>query len=210
MRWILMLALSLASASAMSAESSPGAELRPSAPASGQPLSIWRHPDPLPARLQIPVELGDRPEGAVLDLLTEAGDTERYRVRVQFETSLALGDSGPHLDFDDWKHCQSAWHDATTRDNRTFSLPMPTPQEETCFPPVASAEIVDQARRALARYDWDEQATAHWLRIAREAEYAGGGQSYVAISTVRVRIEVRAPDGWRTLSILDFQMPMGC
>ncbi len=215
MRSILALALTsvLASSAVASMQTAPierpmGAELRqPSSEGAATP--IWRHPDPLPAQIEASLELGDSPDGATLSLLT-TDRTSRYRVRVQYETSLALGDSGPHLDFHDWKHCLSSWHEASSEDGLNFVLPVPAEQEETCFPPVRAEEIVEQTRRVLVGYDLGAEADAHWLQIAREAQHAGGGQSYVAISTVRVRIEIRAPEGWRTLSILDFRLPMGC
>lgn len=161
----------------------------------------WEAEGALPPALEVPLGLGDDLYGATLQL-PPVEDAAPYRVRVQFETSLALGMEGPHLDLTGWKHCQSPWIQAQALDARSFVLPTPTDEQQACFPAYTPAEL-RSAVEALQQ-EWNDPSLAErWL--APDA-----ATPYVAISRVRVRIERQRDGRWETLSELSFVPPMGC
>ena len=100
----------------------------------------WTHDGPVPASVAASVELGDDLSGTTLQLQpAKPGDT--YRVRVQYETSLALGAEGPHLDLIDWKHCTSAWQPAQA-DVQCFQS-----MRSRCGPSAPRARLVSYCTR---------------------------------------------------------------
>lgn len=168
----------------------------------------WKHEGAVPASLVVPLELGDEVYGATLQLQpARAGET--YRVRVQFETSLALGAEGPHLDLTDWKHCTSAWLPTQTVDAVTFVLPTPTPEQQGCFPTYTRKEL-DAAVHAHAAKQGDPTIADGWLPELDKPDALVSVSPYVAISTVRVRVEVRRNGKWVEVMTLAFLPPMGC
>ena len=168
----------------------------------------WKHEGAVPASLMVPLELGDEVYGATLQLQpARAGET--YRVRVQFETSLALGAEGPHLDLTDWKHCTSAWLPTQAVDAVTFVLPTPTPAQQGCFPKYTRKEL-DAAVHAHAAKQGDPTIADGWLPELDKPDALVSVSPYVAISTVRVRVEVRRNGKWVEVTTLAFLPPMGC
>ncbi|KRA44537.1 hypothetical protein [Pseudoxanthomonas sp. Root630] len=172
------------------------------------PFPGWKHEGPVPASLTVPLELGDEVYGATLQLQpAHAGG--KYRVRMQFETSLALGAEGPHLDLIDWKHCVSDWEPADAVDAVTFVLPKPTPEQQSCFPTYTRAEL-DAAVRAHAAAQGDPTIADGWIPNIDKGDAPGAASPYVAISTVRVRVEVLRKGKWVEVTTLAFQPLMGC
>lgn len=173
-------------------------------------LQPWSVSAPMPRRMQVELDLGSDLEGAVLTLVPEVmAAAARYRVRVQFETSMAIGDEGPHVDLLDWKHCRSAWKPAAASGALTWTLPAATASESTCFPPTSAREIEAATRTALVRAGMDG-ADPRWLALARSVATPGEAPSYVAISKIRVRVEVVSAGAWAELTTIEFEVPMGC
>jgi hypothetical protein len=200
---ILLAALALFCLTPLAVLAQPSLRIVPDverAPGSGG----WHWPAPWPASVEVDVEFGDDPAGS--ELLIGNADAP-YRVQVQFETSLAIGDEGPHLDLTGWKHCRSDWHLAAVLAPRRFRLPVPTDAEAACFPPVSTDELV-QAIRTAARQDGFD--AARWTSLVPPRARPGDAPTYVAISTMRVRVERRVGGRWQPATMLVFRLPMGC
>ena len=133
----------------------------------------------------------------------------RNRVRVQFETSLAVGDDGPHIDLVDWKHCVSEWKPADPAGPHAFILPSPTEQESGCFPSARAPEIKVATRTALVR-EGMEDAVPRWLGLLAPVSKAGDHPTYVGISKVRMRVEALREGQWVEVTTVEFLMPLGC
>lgn len=206
-RWMLGMALVWAAFAARASELK-AIEIAPSLPGAAHVFPGWRQAAPVPRTQEVPLELGDDVYGAVLRL-TPAGGGGEYRVRVQFETSLAVGDEGPHIDLLDWKHCVSEWKLAESAGPLAYVLPAPSEQEAACFPPVAAAEIKAATRAALLR-EGMEDAAPRWLDLLAPVAKAGDQPTYVGISKVRVRVETLRKGQWVEVATLEFLPPMGC
>lgn len=191
--------------------SAPGVHailLEPSPPAS-ELRELWSGPGPVPARIEAVLEPGE--DGPyVLRILGPDGDRARYRASAQFETSMALGDEGPHLDLDDWKHCRSDWRPAERLDDETLRLPEPRASDQTCFPPTTREELREAVRRVVTTPDRDPEWRTRWMTLASRVSRVGDAPSYVTISTVRVRIEAYDGHRWTLLTTLELLVPMGC
>ncbi|MET0580577.1 MAG: hypothetical protein ABWX88_08475 [Pseudoxanthomonas sp.] len=171
----------------------------------------WVQKAPFQKRQEIILELGDDPYGAVVQLDTQAKpELHAYRISVQFETSLAIGDEGPHVDLLDWKHCTSAWKIVEVGEDGGFVLPKPTEAESTCFPAATKAEIKTAVRSALRRYGMDDSGGEHWLELADSVNAPGELPSYIGVSKVRVRIEKRIERSWKEVTTIELMPPMGC
>jgi len=171
-------------------------------------FSGWQSEGALPPSLTVPLDLGDEVYGATLQL-QPATPGGTYRVRVQYETSLGLSAEGPHLDLVDWKHCVSDWEAAAPSGALSFVLPTPTPEQQACFPAYTDAEL-EQAVRAHAAAWGDAGLAARWMPRAGEGDAEGAVTPFVAISTVRVRVEVLRDGAWTVVTTVAFRPPMGC
>lgn len=169
----------------------------------------WVQRAPFAATTRIDLELGDEPYGAVLNLdsATSAGN---HRVFVQFETSLAIGDEGPHLDLLDWKHCLSAWQTLKQSAGGGFVLPHPSAAQASCFPPSTIVELELALRSALQANGIPEPDRQRWMTLADSMKFPGDAPSYIGISKVRVRIDERADGQWKQVTTLEFMLPLGC
>jgi hypothetical protein len=171
-------------------------------------FSGWRHEGPVPPLLTVPLELGDEVYGATLQL-QPAKPGETWRVRVQYETSLGLSAEGPHMDLTGWKHCVSGWVAAEALDAVSFMLPTPSAEQRACFPPYTQGEL-EQAVRAHATAQGDPSQADDWIPRIGQGDALGTVLPFVAISTVRVRVEVLRKGGWVVVSTVAFLPPMGC
>lgn len=178
----------------------PGRELR----------EVWAQPGRVPQRMDVTLELGDEAGGSVLRLLPAAGDADSYRVSVQFETSAGISGEGPHIDLLDWKHCRSDWRPAEPVGDNGFRLPAPRDEDHACFPQATRAELRVAVERALRQHGMDTDWDQRWLSLVDQVPRVGESPSYIAISTVRVRIERHDGRSWSLLTTIDFRIPMGC
>jgi hypothetical protein len=176
-------------------------------------FSGWQSEGAVPAVLTVPLDLGDVVYGATLQLQPiTAGET--YRVRVQYETSLGLSAEGPHLDLTDWKHCVSEWGRADATDALSFVLPTPSQEQGECFPNYTQEEL-EAAVRAHA-HKWGEPSElARWLEGLRTplpdvSPVTPSVSPFVAISEVRVKVEVLRKGAWIEITRIVFVLPMGC
>lgn len=161
----------------------------------------WTESAPFSPRLEFDLALGENIDDQVVDLTTRNGSTDTFRVQVQFETALAVGDEGPHLDLVGWHGCKSPWRAAEQLSPLQFRLPKPTEAEETCLPKVSGKAIrAEVARRGGKR----------WARLVRNVQGPGSEPLYVAIAYVHITVQRRVSDAWRTVLTIHGRVPMGC
>ncbi|MCR6686650.1 hypothetical protein [Pseudoxanthomonas sp.] len=168
----------------------------------------WQSEGEVPAELSVPLDLGDEVHGATLQLQPVRPD-ETWRVRVQYETSLVLSAEGPHLDLTDWKHCVSEWAPAERTGPVSFLLPVPTPEQQACFPDYTPAELERAVREAVM----DDPAQAErWLQGLRAGPATADSpvSPFAAISAIRARIEVLRGGRWVGVTTVTFLPPLGC
>jgi hypothetical protein len=215
-RWLLLVCAMAMCAPVLAqpqSQSTPGIWILPHAGAEYS-FSGWQSEAALPASLTVPLELGEEIYGATLQL-QPIGPGASYRVSVQYETSLGLSAEGPHLDLLDWKHCISDWqpaqaHPAADIDGTlSFSLPTPSPEHQACFPPYTQAQL-KQAVHDYADKAGDPQLASRWLQGLQETSAEASVSTFVAISTVRVRVQVLRNGRWREIATLAFLPTMGC
>jgi len=174
-----------------------------------EPLDVWPQSAPVPEHIRIELDVGDGVEGRVLRVRTAPDKGVSYRVQVQFETSVAISGEGPHIDLLDWKHCRSEWRPAQREGNNGFRLPTTRDGDQSCFPKATRAELRAALKQELGKYG-DPAGQQWWLDAVDRVPRVGEPPSYVAISTVRVRIEQYDGRQWRVLTTIDFGVPMGC
>lgn len=172
------------------------------------PLDVWTQSAPVPERVHIELDVGDGVEGRVLRVRPMPGIS--YRVHIQFETSAAISGEGPHIDLLDWKHCRSEWRSARAEGSNGFRLPMARDGDHSCFPKATRAELRAALKQELGKSGFDPASDKWWLDAVDRVPRVGEPPSYVAISTVRVRIEQYDGRQWRVLTTIDFGVPMGC
>lgn len=165
------------------------------------PAALWKQAPPFQRRYTLGPELG----GSVHTVKVEQGEDaprEKLRIRFQYQTSLALGDEGPHLDLLDWKHCTTAWQSIADPGDGRFDIPPPTPQQASCFPSFGQAELLAAVRA--------HGGEGKWITLAEAVSHAGQGASYVAPSLLRM--QVQRWDGAAWIVDLEFDVPlaMGC
>ena len=195
---------------ALPARASPEAILLEMQPAAGELLEVWAGEGALPRSISKDLELGDETGGSVLRLLLAEADESRYRVSVQFETSMGIGDDGPHIDLLDWKHCRSDWRPAEPLADHGFRVPAPNEGDDSCFPDSTRGELREAVKRVMAQPGWDDRQRHRWIDIAKQVKVVGEMPSYVASSTVRVRIARLDGRSWIPLTTIDFRLPLGC
>lgn len=207
-RWLMLGTVMLCIVATARASELAAIEISPSLPGAEHVFSGWRQAAPVPRTQQVSLEVGDEIYGAFLRLTPRDAGAE-YRVRVQFETSLAVGDDGPHIDLVDWKHCVSEWKLADTAGQFMFVLPAPNEQESGCFPSVRATDITAATRAALVR-EGMEDSVSHWLGLLAPVSKAGDHPTYVGISKVRMRVEALRKGQWVEVTTVEFLMPLGC
>ncbi|WCE04519.1 hypothetical protein [Pseudoxanthomonas sp. JBR18] len=164
------------------------------------PAAIWSQSAPLQPRYVLSPEIGETV--GLVQAAQAAGQQVPLRLRVQYQTSLALADEGPHLDLLDWKHCTSAWHAIAVDGNVRFAVLPPSEAESTCFPTFSQSELLAAVRR--------QGGEAHWQNLARGVSRAGEGASYVAPSLLRMVLEQWDGRGWVRVTQLEVALAMGC
>lgn len=156
---------------------------------------------PFSPTLEFTLDLGENIDDQVVELTPRNSSRETFRVQVQFETALAVGDEGPHLDLVGWNGCKSSWRNAEQLSPLRYRLPKPTEAEETCFPQVSGKDIrAEVARRGGKR----------WARLVRDVHGAATEPLYVAIAYVRIAVQRMVSDAWHTVLTIQGRVPMGC
>ena len=183
--------------------------LDPASPV-GELVSIWEQSGAVPKRIEMMLGLGEEAGGRVLRVLPAESDASRYRVSVQFETSMGISGEGPHIDLLDWKHCLSEWRFAQPVEADGFRLPVPQDNDYTCFPHATREELRQAVQQALDTFESGPEHKQHWLGLVDQVPRVGEFPSYVTISMVRVRIEHNDGNTWSVLTTIEFIVPMGC
>ena len=197
-------------AAAVSAQAGGLTRLQVHAAPGENTFSGWSEQAPFNRLHTVALELGDELEGTILSLSTTASP-DTHRVSVQFETSMAISDEGPHIDLLDWKHCVSEWKFLPRMQGENhYRLPGPSEAEASCFPPVTAQEIEAAVLAALRDYSFEETRVQRWLALARGVSVPGEGPSYIGVSKVRLRIEQYADDEWVEVTSVEFTSPLGC
>lgn len=204
--WVVVALVGMASLASAQAGELLAIEVLPqSPPESEHAFSGWRSEPSPPPTLEVPLELGDEIYGATLRL-HPLGSGGRYRVRVQYETSLSLAAAGPHIDLVDWKHCHSEWVDAPASSALEFVLPVPTPEQQDCFPDYTRSELGEAVHGQLQ----DPELADAWLADLDRSEQVIGVDASAGISRVRVKVEALRDGAWKEVAMVTFLPPMGC
>jgi hypothetical protein len=164
--------------------------------------ALWSQPSPFEPRYALEEMLGD----GIRLLQVEQDSTkprERLRVRIQYQTSLALDGEGPHLDLTGWKHCTLPWQTIADPGDGRFQISEPTPEQAECFPAFTQAELLAAVRR-------QDGSSASWERLAQGVARAGEGASYVALSLLRMKLERWDGAHWVEVTHFDVPIAMGC
>lgn len=200
--WTLLFGIALACAPLIGqAKDLSGLQVLPQA-GGDYSFSGWHSEGEVPAVLSVPLEPGEEIHGATLQLQPARAD-DRWRVLVQYETSLILSADGPHLDLTGWRHCVSEWEPAESATADAFVLPTPTPEQQACFPDYTPAEL-EQAVRAQVALEGDPSQAERWLAGPEQVS------AFATISTVRVRVEVLRKGRWVEVTTMTFLPTIGC
>lgn len=173
----------------------------------GYSAAAWSGKPTLAHEVEIPLELGDEPGGARVTV--DAKASTQVRVRVQFETSIAVGMEGPHVDLLDFRHCYSEWVPASSQDGRVFILPKPTEAQQSCIPKATVAEMREAMRAELVRMGMQDSVQA-WMDWTRDVKRVGDDPTYTALGRVRVMVEAKLGGEWKRQAVLVLMVPMGC
>ncbi len=159
-------------------------------------------------RLEVSLALGETAD-TVIRLLPAADFPSEFRVEQQYETSLSLTDSGPHMDLLDWRHHVSDWEPCQRLKENTFATRQVASEE---FPTFSRAEIVAAVREVAKQ--WQEQGYGdgdRWEGLAAQCESAHTLPCAVGVSAVRVRILARqGAEEWRQVFEVVYSLPLGC
>lgn len=197
-------------AAAVSAQAGELTRLQLHAAPGAMTFAGWSEQAPFKRLHTVALKLGDELEGTILSLSTTASP-ETHRVSMQFETSMAISDEGPHIDLLDWKHCVSEWKFLQPmQGGNHYRLPGPTEAEASCFPPVTAQEIEAAVLAELQGYSFEEARVQRWLELARGVSAPGEGPSYVGVSKMRLRFEQYVDDQWVEVTRVEFTSPLGC
>ena len=91
----------------------------------------------------------------------------------------------------------------------SFVLPTPSVEQHACFPPYTQAEL-ERAVRAHTTAQGEPSLADDWIPLIGQGDALGTVLPFVAISTVRVRVEVLWKGRWVVVSTVSFLPPMGC
>ncbi len=155
----------------------------------------------IPGRVtRFDLELGESIENQLILLHPKAGDGRELRVEQQFETSMAIGDEGPHFDLTDWRHYTSPWKAiAQIDENRFLTARIKEPHQ---FPKFSAREVYEALKK--------RGADRRWLELSEECDGVDASPCYVSISRISFRISAMENGKWEEIHRLDFLIPMGC
>lgn len=147
------------------------------------------------------LELGESIENQIISLDRSAGDTRAFRVEQQFETSMAIGDEGPHIDLVNWKHYTADWKAIEkVGENRFLTARIPEADTQR-FPSVTAQEIHQVISKAGGK---------RWGDLARQCKTPFVGPCYVGLSRISFRISANENGVWKEIHRINFSIPLGC
>ena len=129
----------------------------------------------------------------------------KYRVFQRYRTSMSVSFEGPHLDLEDWRHYDSPWVQLRSLDNRRFRMLASEQIDDLRFPATTKAEIIKAVRGRLGE-SWESRRD--W--ILEGCDGANDNPCLVGVSSMYLRIQKNAGDGWLDVGVVEFQVPMGC
>jgi hypothetical protein len=151
----------------------------------------------------IDLDLTETIENQIIQLHRPDSQKPTYKIEQQFETSMALGDEGPHFDLDDWKHYTSPWKEIEPVAYGRFITSKLSETDYFRFPKVTGRHIVDALKK--------RNAGKRWLNLARQTcSNANSGACYVSVSRISLRISVKEGSRWTPIHTLNFFIPTGC
>ena len=156
----------------------------------------------VPRHTVIDLDLGESIENQLILLHPLPYQMQEYMIEQQFETSMAIGDEGPHYDMTHWKHYTSPWREIRSVARNRFLTSRLSESDNIRFPKVTSAQIVEAFRK--------DGADKRWLNLARTCSGPNSGPCYISVSRISLRISVKENDRWQPVHTLDFTIPMGC
>ena len=156
------------------------------------------HP-PFSKELTTYLELGDNLDGQLVKLTSSGAD--KFRVHIQYETSLTVMDEGPHLDLIDWKHCTTEWRQVTESSPNLFTLPSENEINLDCFPSVTSKEIRD----AVFKYGGER-----WASLLKDDVNIYTYPLATSVSSIRIRVQRLSGEKWVEDAMISINVPMGC
>ena len=154
-----------------------------------------------PRETNIDLELGESIENQLVYLHSPDQKLD-YKIEQQFETSMAIGDEGPHYDMTHWKHYTSPWTEITRVSHTRFVTSKLSEADNSRFPNVTRDEIVSAFKK--------DGADNRWLDLARSCAGPNGGPCYVSVNRISLRISVKEENKWKPVHTLNFSIPMGC
>jgi hypothetical protein len=129
-------------------------------------------------------------------------------IEQQYETSLVIGNEGPHLDLIDWKHYTSDWELLKATAENRFRSKAYSVKDEQKFPEVNNEEIVAAVKTYFESFPGNRSAP-QWISLVKEVSNAHQYPCCVAIS--RVFFKVKGKSNGKTFEkTIVFQLPMGC
>ena len=145
------------------------------------------------------LDLGDNIDAQVIKITSNK--TRKFKILVQFETSLTIMDEGPHINLTEWKHCTTDWVNLKSVQANEYKMPEAVLIDETCFPKVSDEEIRTEVQRVGAE---------RWSSLLKGDIDVNNYPLGVSLSTVRIRIQEKVTGKWSTITTINFTVPMGC
>jgi hypothetical protein len=147
------------------------------------------------------LEVGWILEAQTLKLVPKTSQSAKFKVEIQYETSLTVMDEGSHIDLIDWKHYVSKWREINAQSKNTYLIPKFTDEESSRFPKVSKNEMYDAIMK---------RGCGRWLDLVQKADMPTQYPCGVGISMYTIRISVLENGSWVILNEIEFNMPMGC
>lgn len=145
------------------------------------------------------LDLGENLSSKIVRI--SSGESELFRVKVQMESSLTIMNEGPHLDLINWKHCTTEWLEAKKISDSQFKLPVMEKIDPSCFPETTIPEIRNEVLK---------RGGERWANLIKDSASLNDYPMAIALSSVRIKVEKRAGEQWKTVTIIQFSIPMGC
>jgi hypothetical protein len=164
--------------------------------------SISIDPAGNPTSTNIALDLGETMEDQLIILQPIPYQQQEFKIEQQFETSMALGDEGPHYDLDRWKHYTSPWQEIPATGRNRFVTPSPAEKDLSRFPKITTREIISFLKK--------DGASKRWIELARTCKDSNSGACYTTASRISLRISTKEGGRWKLIHTINFSVPMGC